>query len=67
MVGLKPNPTRFVLPVSVAELHSMHSFLIQNGISPPGANQFVNGEYVADVKDRKLLAQLMMRMARGPT
>jgi hypothetical protein len=65
MVGFKDR-TRIALPVSTAEQHSMRSFLFLNGISQLGANQFVNGEYVSDANDRKLLAQLMTRLVKGP-
>ncbi len=57
------NP--LALEVLPAQKHALTSFLMNNGVSVIGAQQFADGLYIVSPRDRKLLASLMSRIVQG--
>lgn len=45
--------------ITPSNQHRVRAFLMNNGVSPGGANQFVAGLIVTDAKDRQLLPALL--------
>ena len=54
------------MAISPIDKHAVSSFLMNNGVSMIGAQQFAAGDYVNDPQDRKLLANLLAQMVQGP-